>query len=781
MGDTADLTRRSSVAGTQESNRNSQSQLIANTNGNASHATHSNEATSTNPSEISNKAEKLDKRRSSLGQGNQKRKTTHAHSDATPAPATDSELQSSEPILAKGERRLIAEDPTWNLSSVKRLTTLCIEVLVANFDQNPVLAPLPLKHRKVLLSLLPAEISLSVAAPIIPDASQEIISGVHSGSSQITQLSSTPTHPQVSAPSYWHRRALATFTPSECVPSHHGYSWKRLFFELYLQREIEGFVPPAGGGAAGDGIAPPPGFSTPTPISAAPALKLIANIQKVANKGGTTGVPISPTSSSVPGSAGRRGTTDGSQSSAAVVPVSGPIFSPQLMASLTGEPLAPNTLTTGEFADLLRISGPFIRTLRIEQLRPAPSSNLPYLNPIPTTPGIMPDSGIPFADRSLEGDHLDLGELLGPGGIHGLRELEVYFGMRDTAMNFSWKLFGMTQNDCIRLCRALEWQANQYQAQIAKFPEVILSKSLPDHFTNCLVSLTITRSAIDDDKCRLLCRAMAGGPIRKLDLSHNRIASAGTRAIAHLLAFPPQPALQGFSAVYLPGIALTHLLLCNNRIDAVGAQSLGRALWWNTSLVHLSLRLNDLGDAGGVEVVQGLARTNEMTTHPLIPTAGGKPPGNSTVKILDLASTGVGCDTAIAVGAALRRNVAAVLEKVDLSCNKFGATLQSESSTAAASTTPTASPSTIELPDLPPLPSGDIKSRMASAAPSRAESVVSMSALQGGEAMSKEDLAGKALLDGYITRLDVRATDLNTEFQLALQAAVELNSSKLTP
>lgn len=43
--------------------------------------------------------------------------------------------------------------------------------------------------------------------------------------------------------SYWRRRSLETTDWINCQISEHGQSWKQLFFERYLQQELENFNP----------------------------------------------------------------------------------------------------------------------------------------------------------------------------------------------------------------------------------------------------------------------------------------------------------------------------------------------------------------------------------------------------------------------------------------------------------------------------------------------------------------------------------------------------------
>ncbi|TPX61954.1 hypothetical protein PhCBS80983_g00814 [Powellomyces hirtus] len=84
------------------------------------------------------------------------------------------------------QRRVLAEDLQWNLSPVKKLSDLCINVLVSRFE-----------------------------APLVPDEE------------------------------YWQRKSVVTF--KLCNVRDHGGSWKRLFFESNVQKILEDFVPQYGG------------------------------------------------------------------------------------------------------------------------------------------------------------------------------------------------------------------------------------------------------------------------------------------------------------------------------------------------------------------------------------------------------------------------------------------------------------------------------------------------------------------------------------------------------
>ncbi|KAJ3035659.1 T-complex-associated testis-expressed protein 1 [Rhizophlyctis rosea] len=115
------------------------------------------------------------------------------------------------------QRRIIAEDPEWNLAPVPKLSELCVKVIVANFEKTPHLSSLPPKYRALILSSISTSLPLPLAAPLIPDDS------------------------------YWHRRALATY--KLCNVARHGNSWKRLFFEKHIQSITENYTPKKVGGA----------------------------------------------------------------------------------------------------------------------------------------------------------------------------------------------------------------------------------------------------------------------------------------------------------------------------------------------------------------------------------------------------------------------------------------------------------------------------------------------------------------------------------------------------
>jgi hypothetical protein len=111
----------------------------------------------------------------------------------------------------KVARRIIGEDPEWNLAPVSRLANLCVQIIVKNFERNPVLKRIPTKYRDWIISSISTETPLSVAAPLIPDET------------------------------YWERRSRLRFRLANV--HEFGGSWKRLYFELHVRDCIETFEP----------------------------------------------------------------------------------------------------------------------------------------------------------------------------------------------------------------------------------------------------------------------------------------------------------------------------------------------------------------------------------------------------------------------------------------------------------------------------------------------------------------------------------------------------------
>lgn len=113
-------------------------------------------------------------------------------------------------------RRIVAEDPEWNVAPVSALSALCVAVLVGSFPAFPVLDRVPTKHRQAVCSAIAIDADLHRAALLVPDEC------------------------------YWKRRAAKRFSLANV--NHFQGSWKRLFFELHLAELVEAHEPTLSGG-----------------------------------------------------------------------------------------------------------------------------------------------------------------------------------------------------------------------------------------------------------------------------------------------------------------------------------------------------------------------------------------------------------------------------------------------------------------------------------------------------------------------------------------------------
>ncbi|KAJ0026645.1 hypothetical protein NQD34_017645, partial [Periophthalmus magnuspinnatus] len=111
----------------------------------------------------------------------------------------------------KNRRRIIAEDPDWSLEQVPYLSKLCLLAIINNIEVKPIYGELLPSEQNFIQEKLPQRTPLTVTANLIPD-------GV-----------------------YWQRRCKELW--DNCDVSYHGQSWKRLFFERYLEGLIEAFIP----------------------------------------------------------------------------------------------------------------------------------------------------------------------------------------------------------------------------------------------------------------------------------------------------------------------------------------------------------------------------------------------------------------------------------------------------------------------------------------------------------------------------------------------------------
>ncbi|XP_027022103.1 dynein regulatory complex subunit 5 [Tachysurus fulvidraco] len=108
-------------------------------------------------------------------------------------------------------RRIRAEDLEWSLAVVPSLTQLCLEHIVQNFEENPIVEELTPKHKASVLDKLPPTLPLTLTANLISDEG------------------------------FWKRCCQSRWRV--CDASDYGNSWKRMFFERHLENIIEHFLP----------------------------------------------------------------------------------------------------------------------------------------------------------------------------------------------------------------------------------------------------------------------------------------------------------------------------------------------------------------------------------------------------------------------------------------------------------------------------------------------------------------------------------------------------------
>ncbi|KAM8998913.1 dynein regulatory complex subunit 5 [Sarcophilus harrisii] len=112
---------------------------------------------------------------------------------------------------ARRMRRIIAEDPEWTLTIIPSLIELCLQHIVDNFENNPILPQLKPEQQRKVLDRLSTDMPLRVVANLISDET------------------------------YW-RRCCTQRWPVGHVEMY-GNSWKRMFFERHLQDLLKLFIP----------------------------------------------------------------------------------------------------------------------------------------------------------------------------------------------------------------------------------------------------------------------------------------------------------------------------------------------------------------------------------------------------------------------------------------------------------------------------------------------------------------------------------------------------------
>ncbi|XP_073421020.1 dynein regulatory complex subunit 5 [Dendrobates tinctorius] len=120
-------------------------------------------------------------------------------------------LPAQERNVAGDARRIITEDYGWSLAITPALSDLCLQHIVRNFHNNPLLEKLLPKHRAKVLEQLSTSLPLPLTTNLI------------------------------SCEDYWRRCCSERW--QTCDISHYGFSWKRLYFERHLENLIELFIP----------------------------------------------------------------------------------------------------------------------------------------------------------------------------------------------------------------------------------------------------------------------------------------------------------------------------------------------------------------------------------------------------------------------------------------------------------------------------------------------------------------------------------------------------------
>ncbi|XP_004454265.1 dynein regulatory complex subunit 5 [Dasypus novemcinctus] len=145
----------------------------------------------------------------------QDRSSTTGQASSSAPPSLKPSVMAA-PVKSKGTslgqmRRIIAEDAEWSLAIVPLLTELCIQHIVKNFPNNPILNQLLPEHKQKVLASLSPDLPLAVTANLIEDEN------------------------------YW-RRCCTQRWPVCHVAKHRG-SWKCMFFERHLENLLKHFIP----------------------------------------------------------------------------------------------------------------------------------------------------------------------------------------------------------------------------------------------------------------------------------------------------------------------------------------------------------------------------------------------------------------------------------------------------------------------------------------------------------------------------------------------------------
>lgn len=205
--------------------------------------------------------------------------------------------------------------------------------------------------------------------------------------------------------------------------------------------------------------------------------------------------------------------------------------------------------TTSDIVELAKLTKDYIFQLDIDQL-------------------------LPSATNDQVNDHLQFDRIL--PHLTNLKSLKLSYQVKNCGMNFEWRLFDFTENDCHSLSKGI--------------------LSLPQ---NTLSTIILTRSSI---KCTLV-RTFAAymlkhKSLKHLDLSRNEIGDAGARGIAKLMFTLP---------------TLEVVKLGDNRINNDGVRAIGAALSKPACNVEeLDLQLNAFSDEAGSFLISALKNNSVL-------------------------------------------------------------------------------------------------------------------------------------------------------------------------
>jgi hypothetical protein len=269
------------------------------------------------------------------------------------------------------------------------------------------------------------------------------------------------------------------------------------------------------------------------------------------------------------------------------------------------ENFTPTVSDLQKLEEELKLSAPYIVNLKLQQLLTQPLDSLMQQEEDEVKDNLSDVDALKPSQ-----DHVDLGIVMKI--LHRLQELQVTYGVKNCGMNFDWNLFNFTNDDCIRLGRAV--------------------KSSPR-----LKTLRVICSKVDDKKARTLISHLLDHPsLTSLDLSYNKLSDGAGRGLGKLL--------NGHSVLHMLNAA-------SNNIGSVGGSSLGHALQVNRTLTHLNLKLNRLGDEGVQLIFKALMK-------------------NVTLVYLDLSSNDFGEPSASYLSEMLVANK--TLKELIITCNKLG-------------------------------------------------------------------------------------------------------------